>query len=209
MHGTRKAFFDSYISLGPLIGSPELEARWDDESVLKDFSIRGLAGHLVRAGWAVLDYLAAEVPDEDPIAAPEYYERVLASMGTEEHEQVRTKGEAFSGDSVAGLRQRYADACTKLDSALGSEADGRKLRVFGGHVMFLEDYLETRIVEVLVHADDLTVSLGVSLPDLPAEAFELAIDHLVDVARLQHGDRAVLVALSRRERDTNDALRVF
>lgn len=209
MHGTRKAFFDAYISLGPLVGSSELETRWQDESVLKDFSVRGLAGHLIRAGWAVLDYLAAEVPDEDPVPAPEYYHRVLASMGAEEHEQVRTKGEAFAGSSIEELRRRHGDACSGLEGALGSEPDGRQLRVFGGHVMLLEDYLETRIVEVLVHADDLAASLEVPLPGFPPEAFELAIDHLVDVARLRHGDRAVLVALSRRERDTIDALRVF
>ena len=209
MHDTRQVFLDTYRSLAPLIASPALDARWDTASVLKDFSIRGLAGHLVRAGWAVLDYLGAETPDEDPIPAPRYYEQVLTAMGTEEHEQVRTKGEALAGVSTEQLRENYADACTGLEATLGSEPDGRKLRVFGGHVMLLEHYLETRIVEVLVHADDLAESLDVALPDLPPGAFELAIKHLVEVARLQHGDRAVLVALSRRERDTIDALRVF
>ena len=209
MHATRRAFQEAYAGIDPLLHAPELEQLWDSESALKDFSVRGLAGHLVRAGWAVLDYLAAGTPSGEPIPAPEYYRAVLAAMGSEEHEQVRTKGEAFAGASVQELRDAYVTAGSQLAAVLPAEPQGRTLRVFGGHVMRLEDYLETRIVEVLVHADDLAASLGVPRPQLPPEAFDLAIRHLVSVARLRHGDPAVLVALSRRERDRLDALKVF
>jgi hypothetical protein len=37
----------------------------------------------------------------------------------------------------------------------------------------------------------------------------VAVETLVEVARLRHGDTAVLRALSRRERDPADALRVL
>lgn len=209
MHPTRIVFLDAYGSLGPLLDDPALDDMWSSESALKDFSIRGLAGHLVRAGWAVLDYLSGEVPDGDPVPAPEYYRSVLAAMGDEEHEQVRTKGEAFAGENPGALRTAHREAHSKLSEALASEPADRTLKVFGGHVMVLEDYLETRLVEVLVHADDLAVSISRPLPGLPPAAFDIAISHLVGVARLQHGDRAVLMALSRRERDGSEALRVF
>ncbi len=55
----------------------------------------------------------------------------------------------------------------------------------------------------------LAVSLHLDLPDLPVEAAGLAITTLVDVARLRHGDLAVLRALTRRERDAASALRVL
>jgi hypothetical protein len=61
----------------------------------------------------------------------------------------------------------------------------------------------------VVHADDLAVSVGTDLPTLPPAALQIAISTLVDVARQRHGDLAVLRALSRRERDTLGALRVF
>ncbi len=38
---------------------------------------------------------------------------------------------------------------------------------------------------------------------------DLAIEALVDVARVRHGDLAVLRALTRRERDSSEALRVL
>ncbi len=46
-------------------------------------------------------------------------------------------------------------------------------------------------------------------PAFPPEALDITIDTLVAIARYRHGDLAVLLALSRRERDTLNALRVF
>jgi hypothetical protein len=83
------------------------------------------------------------------------------------------------------------------------------MRVFGGLVMELDDYLITRICEILVHGDDLALSIGVDVPEFPRAAWDLATEHLLQVARAQHGNRAVLMAFSRRERDDVDALRVF
>ena len=40
-------------------------------------------------------------------------------------------------------------------------------------------------------------------------AWDLAFDHLVEVARMRHGDNAVLMSLTRRERDAVKALRIF
>jgi hypothetical protein len=38
---------------------------------------------------------------------------------------------------------------------------------------------------------------------------EIAFANLVEVARVRHGDLAVLRAFTRRERDSVDALRIF
>jgi hypothetical protein len=75
--------------------------------------------------------------------------------------------------------------------------------------MTLDEYLRTRVVELVVHADDLAASVGVEpVPPQPATT-AVAIDVLVGVARIRHGDMAVLRALARRERDTVRALRVL
>jgi hypothetical protein len=60
-----------------------------------------------------------------------------------------------------------------------------------------------------VHIDDLAVSVEVDTPQLPTAALDHAIDALVSTARHRHGDLSVLRALSRRERDELNALRVF
>ncbi|HWC13771.1 MAG TPA: maleylpyruvate isomerase N-terminal domain-containing protein [Actinomycetota bacterium] len=209
MDPTLAAFQASYDLVGPLLDADALEQRWDDESVLTEFSVRGLAGHLVRVGWAVLDYSRHEVAGDSPIPAEEYYRTVLAAMGAHEHLEVRVRGEEVAGADVGSLRASYHTARDGLGAFLRDADPNRLVKVFRGLVMRFEDYLQTRIVETLVHLEDLALSLGVTPPDPPRAAYDIAIDHLIRVARLTHGDRAVLTALSRRERDDLDALRIF
>jgi len=78
-----------------------------------------------------------------------------------------------------------------------------------GWVLPLDEYLKTRLVETTVHFDDLRLSTGVTDGPLPAQAIEVAVDTLLEVARRRHGMAAVLTALARRERDVVQALRVF
>ena len=75
--------------------------------------------------------------------------------------------------------------------------------------MDFEGYLATRIVELLVHADDLRVSVGLLPASLPADAATIAIGTLVDAARLVHGDLEVLRALTRSERTKPATLSVY
>jgi uncharacterized protein (TIGR03083 family) len=206
---SRRTLVDAYADCGELLASPELAARWDEESALRDFTVRGLAGHLVRAGEVVLEYLAREEPHEAPVQAPDYYVSVIARRSDDDDREVRSRGEANALGGPAGLSAKHARAVARLERALDEEPEGRVVRVFGGLVMRLDDYLATRLVEVLVHADDLAASLGLEPPPLERGAADVAIDHLVAVARRAHGDRAVLLALTRRERDAVQALRVF
>ena len=72
----------------------------------------------------------------------------------------------------------------------------------------LDDFLQTRLVELVVHADDLAVSVGAAAT-LSGAAAGAAIDALVTTARAAHGDIAVLRALARRERSSDDVFPVF
>lgn len=209
MTDRRTAFLDSYKAIEPLIRSPKLVARWDEDSALVAFSMRGLAGHLVRAGWAVLNYLESAVDDgATPIEAARYYAAVLPAMGESQHLEVRSRGEEVAGRDASSLIETYSDALEHL-GRLDTTPGDRMMQVFGGHVMRLDDYLETRICEILIHADDLAVSLEVDPPRFPPQAWDVALEHLLAVARASQGDRAVLMGFSRRERDEGDALRVF
>lgn len=210
MNATRSAYLDSYRALRALASSPRLAERWESTSVLADFSVRGLAGHLIaRTGQAVIDYLDGDLPpDASPVDGPAYYATVLARMNDAGNEEVRTRGEQAAPDGPQALLTRFEGALEHL-SRLDSEPEERLVQVFGGIVMRLDDYLVTRICEILIHADDLALSLDVGPPDFPQAAWDLALEHLLAVARLSRGDRAVLMAFSRRERDPDEALRVF
>lgn len=210
MNEIRSAFLEASRGIRPLLEAPELTARWNEESALPRFSIRGLAGHLVRAVQGAVAYLAQDVPEgAEPVAAPDYYAQVLWSLGESGNKEVMVRGEENAAGGIEELVAAYDKTLVDLEVALNSEPEDRLIRVFMDVVLRYDDYLPSRMCELLIHADDLAVSLGVDPPPPPHAASEVAIDHLVDVARRVHGDRAVLIALSRRERDTVNALRVF
>jgi hypothetical protein len=209
MNAVRAALLDSYRATEPLIASAQLRRSWDDMSVLERFSIKGLAGHLVRAGDGVPTYLDGPEPTGAPIDAAAYYATVLEAMDASAHAGVRERGEDMAGEGPDELVERRAAIEARLRSALESEPPERRLTVMHGLVMRLDDYALTRLVEIVVHADDLAVSLDVDRPRFSTSALDLCIGELVAVARLRHGDFPVLLALTRRERDHIDALRVF
>jgi hypothetical protein len=64
----------------------------------------------------------------------------------------------------------------------------------------LDDFVTSRLLEVVVHCDDLAYSVGVSAPELPAQAIETVVDVLSRIAIRRHGATSVLRALSRAER---------
>jgi hypothetical protein len=208
VNNIRTAYLNCYSSLRGLAIDPELDARWEGPSCLAEMSVRSLAGHLIaRTGGAVLDYLDVPLPeDAAPVEGPAYYVTVLAGL---DDEQVRIRGEESAPHGARGLLETYEGILADLGPRLEGEMPDRLMKVFGGVVMRMDDYLVTRICEILVHADDLALSLDADPPEFPQTAWDLALEHLIAVARMAHGDHAVLMAFSRRERDKAEALRVF
>ena len=176
-------------------------------------TIGSLAAHLGRSLFNVERYLDATSEDtgEDPISPAAYYASILTTFDLDApaNADVRTRSEADAAEGWASLVARFDRAVESLRDRLAAEDTTRKLRVFGGLVMHLDDYLVTRILECVVHADDLAVSVGLATPDFDPGVLDLVITDMVGIARLRHGDLAVVRALSRRERDELDALRVF
>jgi uncharacterized protein (TIGR03083 family) len=218
MTDIRDLFLQALDATTPLLAEPALVARFDGPSALAEFSVRGLAGHLLRAMTSAEGYLDGPEPDAGPgtgtevISAAAYYAAVIGAgtdIDDDLHRAVRQRGvEAASGPpgEFAAVWDSTAD---RLRARLASEPTGRLVQVYGDLVLTLDDYLITRLVELVVHADDLAVSLGVAPPPLPAATTGLAIATLVEVARCRHGDAAVLRGLTRRERDVVGALRVM
>jgi hypothetical protein len=66
--------------------------------------------------------------------------------------------------------------------------------------MRLDDLLRTRIMEFVVHADDLAHSVGIATPEFDADAFDTAVWILTRLAAARHGQAALTRALARAER---------
>ena len=207
----RAAFLEAGRVAADLLGAPEVEAAWDAPSALPEFTVRGLAGHLLRATGSVEAYLDRPEPDGDPVSAAEYYVQAVESsdLDSEVHRAIRQRGEDEAAGGFESVRDRSQELLGRLRDRLATEPPDRKVRAYKDIVLTIDDYLVTRLIELTVHVDDLAVSVGVRPPALPAEATGLATGALVEVAKLRHGDLAVLRALARRERDEVEALRVL
>ncbi len=207
----RQTFLDTGRVAADLLSLPEVRAAWDGPSALPEFTLRGLAGHLLRATGSVEAYLDRPQPDGEPIGAAEYYVRAVdePDIHSEVHRAIRQRGEEAAAGGYDSVRTGAYEVLDRLAARLDAEPSDRKIRAYKDMVLRIDDYLITRVIELVVHVDDLAVSVGIPVPDLPAEATRVAIDALVETARLKHGDLGVLRALTRRERDEVEALRVL
>ncbi len=210
MPGIRSTFLQTIEAVRPLVASPEVAARWADESCLPEFSVGGLTGHLVRAALTADTYLDRPQPEAGtPISTAAYFANLDSDISSPLNVGIRQRGEEAASTGQGELIVTLDNTLARLQERLRTELPDRLVVVAGGQIMQLDEYLITRIVELTVHADDLAVSVGLELPRLPPRALDLTIVALVDVARHRHGDLAVVRALSRRERDAANALRVF
>jgi mycothiol maleylpyruvate isomerase-like protein len=206
----RDTFLATLAAIRPIVASPEVAAHWNDLSVLPEWTVRGLAGHLVRTGLVVDMYLDRPSPtDAEPISPAGYFSQVTSDINTGANVAIRQRGEEHAADGQAQLVHTLDDLIARLEERLSREPQERLVRVAGDAGMRLDDYLVTRLIELTVHADDLALSVGLETPALPSEALELVIHALVDIARYQQDDLTVLRALSRRERQSADILCVF
>ena len=211
MNSLRQTFLDTAVVARDLLADDAVAQRWDEPSALDKFTVRGLAGHLVRATTSVLAYLDRGEATGDPITPDEYYARAVAEpdIDSDLHRAIRDRGEKQAAGGHVALVETLDSNLARLRVVLEAEPEDRLISVLAGMVLTLDHYLVTRIIELVVHIDDLAVSVDLPIQEVPGDAYRIAIEALVSVARFKQGDLAVLRALSRRERDDGNALRVL
>jgi hypothetical protein len=190
---------DAQVIIGAL-ADPRVGAAWDRPSVLEDQLVSGLAGHLARGGiWVVGDYLDAGDPagPVDLHSAGDYFAGFVDTQTDAAHAAIRQRG-ARVGE--VGQAELVATATTRL-AALGPRlttlGPDHLIAVIAGWVMRLEDYLVGRIVEQVVHLDDLARSVGAEPWPVPADSVRLVTDTAIEIARRRAGDAATVRALFR------------
>lgn len=175
-------------------------AAWTEPSVLEDQSVGSLAGHLARTGtWIVDEFLGAGEP-EGPVDFADvatFYATLLPIGDDPIHQGIRDRGAALAEQGAVALAATIDERMPAVEAALRSLPADRKLTVTGGNVMTLEQYLVTRIVEQVVHLDDLARSVGRGPWPLPAEASRLVADTGVRIALLRHPAESVVRGLFR------------
>lgn len=203
------------VAARSVVTSEAVAQHWDAASALPGFTVGGLAAHLYGAmrrferaldvppdpAWRMLRladfYSANRVDDAAGLDAP-------FQVAIRDHaHQLATRG-------PAAVAAKFATLTDRLAVALPTLAPRRPVPVWQvpDGATTVADYLRTRVVELVVHADDLAVSVGTTV-DLPDVAVSTAVEVFVELARARAGDVAVVRAFTRAERAGPDVLRVL
>ena len=188
-----------------LIGDPEVADRWNEDSALDGYTIGGLAGHLARAVLTVERYLAESGDAEGSATdAAGYLVRALGShdpVASDFHARVRARGDEEAGRGPADLVRLLRESRRSLAVELADIDPRRRLAVLDGTVLTVADYLDTRLLELVIHLDDLAVSIGRrGAEGVPSDAYATVASVLARVAVQRVGGLETIRSLSRRER---------
>lgn len=167
---------------------------WDGPG-LGEWDLRALVGHASRSPVTVLTYLPRVTDKAAVTSVPGYYEAAVAMMAADPAavtERGRQAGAALGDDPVAAVADLVTRSIAALDTTPG---DPIIETIVGG--MRLEQYLVTRIFELVVHGLDIGVATGLPYTP-PAEALADSLRLAVDVAALRGRGADLLLALTGR-----------
>lgn len=187
-----------------LATTPQVAAAWDRESSCSGMTVGGLTHHLLQQADLVADGLRAEPKAQEPITLAEHYERaawVRAAPEDEVNVGIREGGneQARSGrDAVLARARATIDA---LPALLAAPRDPDTIHLpWQGWSLTTTDFLTTRMMELVVHGDDLASSVDLDTPTHRREVIEPVLALLTGVAVRRHGQAALVRALSRPQR---------
>jgi hypothetical protein len=192
-----------------LVGRVEVAQRWSDPSALPEMTVGALAVHLgdqvLTAHRAVT--AGAGASSEKPVTLLEHYDRVPwlgAPLDEPANVAIREQSAQAADSGHGALVTALTDALEDLRTARHGRQRAPlppavRLPHWDWSISF-DDFLLTRTMEMVVHSDDLAVSVGVDPPGLPQPVLGPVLALLVGVSLRRHGQAAVVRALSRSER---------
>ncbi len=218
---------DAYLAavdwLNEILGRAEVAAVWDKPSVVAQYSVGGVAAHAV-TGVLWLEQL---LKDAEPVAlravtigeffGPNRVEAEGDGDGGDGPEDtlsvsLRASAEEFAltgADAVGAACAASREALVDLLAHAPATRAVPVLRLRGSQVP-LRDYLRTRVLEVVVHGDDVVCSVpGLAAPDPPEAAVQVSLGVCLELAEARLGGLATLRGFTRAERSQPGVLRVL
>jgi hypothetical protein len=198
----RDAFLDSAEVTATLLHQPVLADRWSTPSALADFSTGGLARHLANQLTHTVTYLAT-APGQSAIPVLDHFTGnawVTSGADSADNVDIRRRSEdAATRTTAMDLADTVDAALADLSETVPAQPPGRIVNL-GEWGLKIDDFLLTRVLELVIHTDDLAISLGLPTPPMPDAATEATIRLLSRIAAWRHGPMTVIRALSRQER---------
>lgn len=202
VHQLRGPFADAVDVATGLVLMPEVAARWEAESACADLSVGALARHVV-SQWFNANRLLRAPAGDAPIPAVEHYARaawVSSRHDDEANVEIRRGSEELAAEGPDAMRTLIEKLRPELAEVLASDCSGPVLVPWQGWSLSEDDFLLTRLMELVVHADDLAASIDVPTPEFPDRVIQPVLGLLTAVAVRRHGQAAVVRALSRPQR---------
>ena len=197
-----------------LASLPEVEEVWEKDSVLPRMSVGMLTAHLVRQVVISAELLAApSLPagSQRPVrSARQHYDAApwVRATSLDDPAMDRTRDEAEAAQGFVRCLSRGLSAYGDLHAVLDAQAASSEGRSAAAVIDLTwqewalprPDFLLTRMVEIVVHSDDLARSVGVPTPSFSPSVLDPVLHLLTDLSVARHGQAAVISALSRAER---------
>ncbi|MFE0028647.1 maleylpyruvate isomerase N-terminal domain-containing protein, partial [Amycolatopsis sp. NPDC059021] len=165
-----------------LIRRAEVIEQWQRPSVLPKLSVGALACHFGRQTVRAAELLPvpADVPPLDSVDAHYHRAAWVTSASLDDPANDRGTDDAEAELGAVALQERVAGALETVRSLLSGGGAGETVYIpWQGWALRRNDFLLTRMLEIVVHADDLATSVGVPTPEFPDEVFAPVRDLLV------------------------------
>jgi hypothetical protein len=210
---------DAYLGgvdwLRGIIGRAEVGEAWARPSALTDYTVGGVAAQAV-LGVVWLEQLLKDTEPVGlrPIGVFDFFGlNCVEEKGADPiSESLRSAAEAFAFTGAGVVTATCTTSREELVRLLDGASSDRAvpiLRVAGGQVA-LCDYVQTRVLEVVVQGDDIVYSVpDLTMPDPPVRTMEVSLGVCLELARARVGDLGTLRGFTRAARALPEALRVL
>lgn len=191
------ALSESLAVFGALVLERRVVEAWSAASVLPGYTMGGIAGHVLSLMMGLQRRIEAQEAEVHTIPYSDWYGTALAS--SESHAGLIQMGEELAARGPARLgADLRAVGETLAPSLSGARADRViPLASVPGAGVRLDDFLRTRFVEIIVHADDVAVSVGIDCPTFPALAWTIAAGVVSETTTDVGGGAEFVLAASR------------
>lgn len=185
----------------------EVRAAWERDSACSGMTVGGLTHHLLAQSAHVVRGLQVEAPAEAPVitllghysSAPWVEASRSGETDPDQDEKDNSAAQVGHAQVLADARQALAD----LPGALALPRDPDVVHIpWQGWSLATPDFATTRLMEMVVHGDDLAASVGLPVPEHDEDVVEAVLDLLLHVSLGRHGQVALIRALSRPQRSS-------
>ncbi|GAA2308461.1 hypothetical protein GCM10009853_077370 [Glycomyces scopariae] len=204
MTDTRHQYLAAAATGLALVADDAVADQWTEPSALEGFTVGGLAAHLAQQITSVTAALDADHDGKPVTGLHDHYRQapwVGADIAGDYNTAIRDGGEHAAQAGHAAVLTATSAALQRLAAELPLLAPAHTTgNTRWPYAMRLDHFLTTRILELVVHADDLAYSTGLDTPGFDDEAFATAAALLAHLAAARHGQAALVRALARAER---------